>query len=74
MIVDTKNSSPRLAPWAFLFAVRRAQNPLPGTLRPESRHCLTLIFPACRRVFYSRPREPSSTCLLVKSSRGPDPF
>lgn len=45
----------------------------PGYLRPESRHCLTLIFPACRRVFYSRPREPSSTCLLVKSSRGPEP-
>ncbi|TYS04404.1 hypothetical protein FZC81_24225, partial [Enterobacter hormaechei] len=48
-------------------------NPLPGTLRPESRHCLTLIFLACRQVFYSRLREPSSTRLIVKSSRGPEP-
>ena len=28
------------------------QNPLPGTLRPESRHCLTLTLPACRWLLY----------------------
>nr|DAW17517.1 MAG TPA: hypothetical protein [Caudoviricetes sp.] len=46
----------------------------PGYLRPESRHCLTLTLPAFRWLFYFRLLEPSSTRLLVKSSRGPDPL
>nr|DAH63136.1 MAG TPA: hypothetical protein [Caudoviricetes sp.] len=33
-------------------------NPLPGTLRPESRHCHALIFPACRRVFFRASHAP----------------
>nr|DAE42345.1 MAG TPA: hypothetical protein [Caudoviricetes sp.] len=58
---------------AFLFAVRRTQNPLPGTLRPESRHCLTLIFLACRQVFYSRPQTINSRCHVANVSDGLSP-
>jgi hypothetical protein len=71
---EAKKFKPEVNALGFLFAVRRTQNPLPGTLRPESRHCLTLIFPPVAGFFISGSGNHPRHAFLLNRPEGLTPF